>query len=62
MPGTGSDGKGGSRRRPADHRLADTKLDGMLDEWPPERPGRRSRRLGSPSSSHQARFTSSPGS
>jgi hypothetical protein len=38
MPATGSGGKGGSRRRTRDYRLADTRLDGTLDEWPPEPP------------------------
>jgi uncharacterized protein (DUF1684 family) len=36
MPATGSSGKGGSRKRASDHKLADTTLDGTLNEWPPE--------------------------
>ena len=28
----------GGRRRSSEYRLADTTLDGMLDEWPPEPP------------------------
>ena len=38
MPATDSGGKGIRRRRPDDYRLADTTLDGTLDEWPPEPP------------------------
>ena len=38
MPTTDSGGKGGGRRRPGDYQLADTTLDGTLDEWPLEPP------------------------
>jgi hypothetical protein len=38
MPTTGSSGKGNGRRRAGDYRLADTRLDGTLDEWPSEPP------------------------
>ena len=38
MPATGSDGKGGGGRRSGAYKLADTMLDGTLDEWPPEPP------------------------
>jgi hypothetical protein len=38
MPATDSGEKGGSRKRTGDYRLADTTLDGTLDEWPPEPP------------------------
>ena len=38
MPATDSGGKGGGRRRPGDYQLADTTLDGTLDEWPLEPP------------------------
>jgi len=38
MPATGSDGKGNSRKRTGNYKLADTTLDGTLDEWPPEPP------------------------